>query len=76
MKEIQVMNSISFEQLVAAHQLDSQREIARRERYAGMAMNDGSGSSRRQLWVAISDFVRYILGRMNKLGREYEGQAS
>jgi hypothetical protein len=70
------MNSISFEQLVAANQLDLQREIARRERYAGMAMNDDSGSFRRQLRVAISDFVRNIFGRKNKLGREYEGQAS
>jgi len=70
------MNPIGFELVVAANQLDLQRESARRERYAGMAMNDGSRSSRRNLRDAISDFVRNILGRSNKLGREYEGQAS
>jgi len=72
---ILVMNSIGFERMVAANQLDMQRESARRERYAGMAMNDGE-SSRRRLWVAISSFIKNILGRSNKLGGEYEGQAT
>jgi hypothetical protein len=62
--------------LVAANQLDLQREIARHERLAGLAMNHGRSSSRRQLRVAISGFVKSVLSRSNKLGREYEGQAS
>jgi hypothetical protein len=68
---------MSIEKLVVLNQLELQREMVRRERFAGMEPEDTSeGALRRLVNRCAAIMGKVASGRSNKLGRGYEGQAS
>jgi hypothetical protein len=71
------MYPMGIEKLVALNQLELQREMVRRERFAGMEPEDaGEGALRRLVNRCAAIIGKVASGRSNKLGRECESQPS